>query len=70
MLTPAGDSMVYCGTRNHPTPRGIQIRRFALICLLAAVVPLGSLFAESGRPAPGEGFNLSKTLFAELTDNA
>jgi len=62
--------MVYCGTRNHPTPRGIQIRRFALICLLAAVVPLGSLFAESGRPAPGEGFNLSKTLFAELTDNA
>ncbi|MGO9310096.1 MAG: F0F1 ATP synthase subunit A [Spirochaetia bacterium] len=33
-------------------------------------MPLGLLFAESGTAARGEGFNLSKALFTEITDNA
>jgi F-type H+-transporting ATPase subunit a len=42
-----------------------------LICLLSAALPLGCLFAASEAPhAGGEGLNLSKALFAELTDNA
>lgn len=41
-----------------------------LIYLLLAVLPLGSLWAERGTAAAGEeGFSLSRTLFAELTDN-
>ena len=62
--------MVYCATLTHRASGRIAIRRIALICLLAASVPVGPLFAESGKPAHGEGFNMSATLFAELTDNA
>jgi F-type H+-transporting ATPase subunit a len=69
VLTPADVSVVYSGTRTHPTSRGIRIRGFALICLLAAAVPLGGLFAAAGGPSQGKGLNMSATLFAELTDN-
>jgi F-type H+-transporting ATPase subunit a len=44
----------------------MSIRRIALICLLAAAVPLSCLFAASEKPA---GFNLSTALFGEITDN-
>jgi F-type H+-transporting ATPase subunit a len=47
----------------------VDIRRIALICLMAAVLPLCFLFAESGTTTRHEGFNLSTALFAELTDN-
>jgi F-type H+-transporting ATPase subunit a len=48
------------------------LRRNALVCLCLFALPLGGLFAASHQAAAegAEGFNLSRALFAELTDNS